>query len=44
MLCDDMNKCRLAVTNKTQETNNALGLSDGSSQGKVIGFAQFEGK
>ena len=29
------------ATNKTQETNNALGLSGDSSQGEVIEFTQF---
>lgn len=39
----DSTPFRPTVTNKTQETNYALGLSGDSSQGKVIGFAQFDG-
>ena len=35
---------RRTATNQTQETNNALGLSDGSSQGEAIEFTQFEGR
>lgn len=41
MPCFDSTPFRPMVTNKTQETNYALGLSGDSSQGEVIGFAQL---